>query len=182
MPIFTLIPLGTQLFILALSIITIAFIALRISLYKELKRINSRTSRLLLANGEEGIQPPIINRLRDRYQKASKNLEQVNTAALIDNIYKEETMSFINVKIQYDQAEGFTKVWPNLLIAFGLIGTFWGITHNLNNISAALATLNQGNLDISRLLKNPLQDMGIAFSSSLAGILLGSALTVANTF
>ncbi len=182
MQIFTLIPLGTQLLILVLSITTIAFIFLRISLYRELKRTNSRTSRLLLANDKEGIQPPIINRLRERYQKASQSLEQVNTAALIDNIYKEETISFVNVKIQYDQAEGFTKVWPNLLIAFGLIGTFWGITHNLNNISAALATLNQGDLDISRLLKSPLQDMGIAFSSSLAGILLGSALTVTNTF
>jgi methyl-accepting chemotaxis protein len=184
MQIFTLIPLETKLLILVLSAITFAVILLRFSLYKELKKINSRTSRLLLTNSEEGIQPPIIDRLKNRYKKAGQNLEQVNTIALIDSTYKEETISFVNFKIQYDQAEGITKVLPNLLIAFGLIGTFWGITNNLNNISAVVTTLNQGNTDITGLvqgLKKPLQDMGVAFSASLVGILLGSVVTMANT-
>jgi hypothetical protein len=182
MQIFTLIPLETKLLISLLSIITATVILLRISLHKELRKTNARASRLLFAR-EEGIQPPIIDRLRDRYQKASQNLEQVNTVALIDSIYRDEAISFANFKIQYDQADNFTRVLPNLLIAFGLIGTFWGITNNLNNISEAVTTLNQGNADIVELvqkLKHPLQDMGIAFSSSFFGILLGSILTISN--
>jgi hypothetical protein len=183
MQIFTLIPLETKLLISLLSITTFIVILLRHSLYKELKKTNARASRLLFTGSEEGIQPPIIDRLRNRYQKASQNLEQVNTVALIDSIYRDEAISFANIKIQYDQADNFTRVLPNLLIAFGLIGTFWGITNNLNSISEAVTTLNQGNADIVGLvqkLKHPLQDMGIAFSSSFFGILLGSVLTIAN--
>jgi hypothetical protein len=174
-----------KLLISLLIIITFIVILLRYSLYKELKRMNARASRLLSAGSEEGMQPPIIDRLRNRYQKASQNLEQVNTVALIDSIYRDEAISFANLKIQYDQAESFTRALPNLLIAFGLIGTFWGITNNLNNISEAVTTLNQGNADIVGLvqkLKGPLQDMGIAFFTSLFGILLGSVLTVFNAF
>jgi archaellum component FlaC len=184
MQIFTLIPLETQLLISLLGVVTLAIIFLRFILYKKLREIHSRTSRLLLTNSEHGIQPAIIDRLKNRYKKSGQNLEQVNTIALIDSIYKDEKISFMSLKIQYDQAESITKVLPNLLIAVGLIGTFWGITHNLNNISEAVTNLNQGNAGIDGFIKklnHPLQDMGIAFSSSFFGLLFGSALTVANT-
>jgi hypothetical protein len=184
MQIFTLIPLETKLLILVLSITTIAVIFLRISLYRKLKRTNSRTSRLLLTNDEEGVQPPIIDRLKKRYKKAGQNLEQVNTLALIDSVYKDEELSILNFKIQYDQVEAVTKALPNLLIAAGLIGTFWGITNNLSNISTVVTTIGQGSTDISgsfQRLNRPLQDMGIAFSTSLFGLFLGSTVILANT-
>ncbi len=185
MPILTLIPLETKMAILVLVILpAIAVLLLRLSLYKKLEEINTRISRLSVGGEEEGIQPEIVKRLRNRYQKASKKLEHVNTLALIDNIYKDEQVRFLGFKIQFDRADGITKSLPNLLIAFGLIGTFLGITSNLTNISTIVTGFSQSNPDISGLvqgLQKPLQDMGTAFSASLFGLLFGSMLTIANT-
>jgi hypothetical protein len=184
-PIFTLIPLETWISIFVL-VISPAFIVglLRFSLHKRLEELNNRISRLLVSGEEEGIQPEIVKRLRTRYQKVSQKLEHVNTLALIDSIYKDERVRFLVFKIQFDRADAITRVLPNLLIAFGLIGTFLGITNNLTNISNIVTSFNDSNGNITGLvqgLQKPLQDMGIAFSASLFGILFGSMLTIINT-
>lgn len=184
MQIFTLIPLGTWISISTLVVFAIAALMLRLNLDKELKKINSRVSRLLVGGEEEGIQPEIVKRLRHRYQKASQKLEHVNTLSLIDSTYKDERVSFLGFKIQFDRADGITRAFPNLLIAFGLIGTFWGITSNLTSISSIVTNFSQTNPDINKLvqgLQSPLRDMGVAFSTSLFGLLFGSVLTIINT-
>jgi exonuclease VII small subunit len=184
MQIFTLIPSETWASILILVVISSAAIALRLTLYKKLEETNKKTSRLLSGGEPEGNQPPIVDRLRKRYQKASKKLEHVNTPALIDSVYKEERVRFLFLNLQYDRADGITRALPNLLIAFGLIGTFWGITSNLTNISSIVTGFSQSNPDVSKLVQGlqlPLRDMGVAFSTSLFGLLAGSILTVVNT-
>ena len=185
MPILTLIPLETKIAILVLVILpAIAVVLLRLSLNKKLQEINHKISRLLVGGEEEGIQPEIVKRLRNRYQKASQKLEHVNTLALIDSVYKDERVRFLVFKIQFDRADGITRALPNLLIAFGLIGTFLGITSNLTNISEIVTGFSDSNGNIGGLvqkLQKPLQDMGIAFSASLVGLSFGSMLTIANT-
>jgi hypothetical protein len=184
LPIFTLIPLETKIAILILVILpAILVFSLRVSLHKKLQDLNHRISRLLISGEEEGIQPEIVKRLRTRYRQASQKLEHVNTIALIDSIYKEERIDFL-IKTQFDRADNITRALPNLLISFGLIGTFLGITSNLTNISEIVTSFSTGNSNIGGLvqgLQKPLQDMGIAFSSSLFGLLFGSLLTIANT-
>jgi|GEM_PF-1070635 len=185
MQIFTLIPSETWASILILVVISGAAVSLRLALYKKLEETNKKTSRLLSGSESEGIQPPIVYRLRERYQKASKKLEHVNTPALIDSVYKEERVRFLFLNLQYDRADGITRALPNLLIAFGLIGTFWGITSNLTNISSIVTGFSSSNPDVSKLvqgLQSPLRDMGVAFSTSLFGLLCGSFLTVVNTW
>lgn len=181
----SLIPFPTKIAILFLVIIPAIVVGiLRLTLYNRLQEMNSRTSRLLLGGDAEGIQPPIVDRLRTRYQKASKVLEHVNTIALIDSVYQDETISYSNLKIQVDRADGITRVLPNLLIAFGLIGTFLGITSNLTTISTIVTSFSQNNPNIGGLvqgLQKPLEDMGTAFSASLFGLLFGSILTIVNT-
>ncbi len=185
MQIFTLIPSETKLSILFLVImpaITVGF--LRFRLHRKLQIMNDRISRLLSGVDADGIQPPIVERLKNRYQKASQKLEHVNTIALIDSVYKDEKLSYWWRKIQYDRAEGITRVVPNLLIAFGLIGTFLGITSNLTNISSVITSLDTSNPDIGKLvqgLQPALRDMGVAFSASLFGLSFGSLLTIFNT-
>jgi ABC-type transporter Mla subunit MlaD len=184
MQIFTLIPLETWACFLILVIISSAAISLRLALYKKLEETNVKTSRLLSIGKPEGNQPPIVDRLRKRYKEASKELEHVNTPALIDSVYKEERLRFLFLNLQYDRADGITRALPNLLIAFGLIGTFWGITSNLTNISSIVTGFSQSNPDVSKLVQGlqlPLRDMGVAFSTSLFGLLAGSILTVVNT-
>ncbi len=184
-PIFTLIPLETWISILVLVMLpAIAVLTLRLSLHKKLQEINDKVSRLLISGEKEGIQPDIVKRLRIRYQSASKKLEHVNTLALIDSIYREERVRFLFFKTQFDRADGITRALPNLLIAFGLIGTFLGITSNLTNISEIVTGFSDSNGNITGLvqkLQKPLQDMGIAFSASSFGLSFGSMLTIVNT-
>jgi exonuclease VII small subunit/uncharacterized protein (DUF2267 family) len=184
MQIFTLIPSETWTCFSILVMISWAAISLRLALYKKIEETNKKTSRLLSGGDPEGIQPPIVDRLRKRYRKASEKLEHVNTPALIDSVYKEERLKFLFINLQYDRADGITRALPNLLIAFGLIGTFWGITSNLTNISSIVTGFSQANPDVSKLVQGlqlPLRDMGVAFSTSLFGLLAGSILTVVNT-
>jgi hypothetical protein len=185
MQIFTLIPSETKLSILLLVVvpaITVGFLRLR--LHTRLQKMNDRISRLLSGDDADGVQPPIVDRLKNRYQKASQKLEHVNTIALIDSVYKDEKLSYLGFKIQYDRAESITRVLPNLLISFGLIGTFLGITSNLTNISSVITSLDTSNPDIGKLvqgLQPALRDMGVAFSASLFGLSFGSLLTIFNT-
>jgi hypothetical protein len=184
MQIFTLIPLEIKLSICFLVVLPAIMVGiLRFSLYSKIQEMNIRIGRLLSIGEIEGMQPPIVDRLKKRYEKASKMLEHVNTLALIDNIYKEEKISYGNISIQFDRAESITRILPNLLIAFGLIGTFLGITNNLTDISTIVTNFNDGNIEgLVQGLQKPLQAMGIAFSASLFGIMFGSILTVINTF
>jgi Sec-independent protein translocase protein TatA len=132
----------------------------------------------LINTGSSGVKPKIIQTLEDRFEQASKQLEQVNTGALIDQIYSQEKIKgFTCEKIDY-----LCRILPNLLLAFGLLGTFLGITINLAALSQ---TINQSNAnDVSNLvneLKKPLEGMSIAFSTSLIGIALSSVLTIFNS-
>jgi hypothetical protein len=187
MQFFTLIPPETWLSI-CLFVILPSILAgfLRFSLHTRLEEINKLVMRLLSDGDPEGRQPHIVNRLRERYQKASQKLEHINTIALIDSIYKEETISYwIFKNIQYDRAESITRVLPNLLIAFGLVGTFLGITINLTKISSIVTEFNTNSPNTGSLIEGlhqPLQSMGVAFSASLFGILFGSMLTIVNTY
>jgi exonuclease VII small subunit len=187
MQFFKLIPLETWLSICFLVILPSVLAGfLRFSLHTRLEEINKLVTRLLSDGDPEGRQPHIVDRLRERYQKASQKLEHVNTIALIDSIYKEETISYwIFKNIQYDRAESITRVLPNLLIAFGLVGTFLGITTNLTSISSIVTEFNTNSPNTGSLiqgLRQPLQSMGVAFSASLFGILFGSILTIVNTY
>ena len=180
----TLIPTETKLAILVLSVITVAVLFLRHSLYKKLGKLNKRITLLSNASNTEGDESEIIQELMRRYEQASQKLEHINTIALIDSVYRSEKISYGKFEIQYDLVEGITRVVPNLLIAAGLIGTFLGITSNLTNISTVITGFNQSNSDMSGLvegLQQPLRDMGVAFSTSLFGLILGSILTVGNT-
>ncbi len=176
-----------KIFPLWLTITTVIFVILpailsaftRRSLYLHLQDLEKKTRRLV--NGDsKGIQPRFINLLQQRFTKASQEIENVNTIALIDGVYNQETITFLNVKIRCEEAEYITKTIPNLLLAFGLLGTFLGITLNLNSISEII---NQGGSDITNLtnqLQRPLQSMAIAFITSLIGLFCASILTVTN--
>jgi hypothetical protein len=173
MQIFTLIPFLTWLAILICVVLpAVGAIILRLVLHTRIKEIS------------EDKTPEFFKHIQERYQEASKKIEHVNTTAIIDSMYQRQLINCWKCKIQLDGAEGITRVLPNLLIAFGLIGTFIGITSNLASISTIVTNLDPNNPNIGNLLKGlelPLRDMGIAFSTSLFGLLFGSILTGVNT-
>lgn len=155
------------------SVITIV---IRIYLYRYLIDLTNKVQRLI-KTGIRGVQPKIIQTLEDRFDQASKQLEQVNTGALIDQIYSQETIKGFTC----EQIDYLCRILPNLLLAFGLLGTFLGITINLSTLSQ---TINQANAsDVSNLvteLKKPLEGMSIAFTTSLTGLFFSALVTVFN--
>ena len=163
----------TLLLVVIPSVITIV---IRISLYRYLIKLTNEVQKLIKTRsvGEES---KIIQTLKDRFEQASKQLEQVNTAALIDQIYSQETIKGFTC----EQIDYLCHILPNLLLAFGLLGTFLGITINLSTLSQ---TINQANAsDVSNLvteLKKPLEGMSIAFTTSLTGLFFSALVTVAN--
>jgi exonuclease VII small subunit len=151
-------------------------IILRRYLYRYLIDLTNKVQRLIKTGSAEG-QPKIIQTLEARFEEASKQLEQVNTGALIDQIYSQETIKGFTC----EQIDYLCRILPNLLLAFGLLGTFLGITINLSTLSQ---TINQANAsDVSNLvteLKKPLEGMSIAFTTSLTGLFFSALVTVVN--
>lgn len=157
---------------------SIVTIYLRFALHKNLVFLEGRVRRLI-NRGERGNQPEIINELEKRFREASSNLDQVNTAALIDQVYSQQKIGLFSC----EQIDYFCRTLPNLLLAFGLLGTFLGITINLSSLSQ---TISQTDInDVSSLvqeIQQPLKGMGIAFITSLTGIFFSAFLTVVNVW
>ncbi|MDJ0532410.1 MAG: methyl-accepting chemotaxis protein [Xenococcaceae cyanobacterium MO_207.B15] len=166
----------------AIFVIFPTFIAaiLRHSLYLYLIDSANKVSRLLSSEESRGKQPKIVNKLETRFRQASERLENVNTIALIDGLYSQERLSFLGVSLRCEQWDYFCQTLPNLLLGFGLLGTFFGISYNLYNLSQ---TLNQNGEEINNLVEQlqiPLQNMGVAFFSSLTAIFCSSILIIIN--
>jgi len=141
--------------------------------------------KLLLRGNTVVSKPRIVTDLEDRFKAASQYIEEVNSAALIDGIYGEQKIEIWGFSLGgYDRIDYFCRILPNLLLSFGLLGTFLGITLNLSNLSQTITQL-QENRDINQdlvfaELQKPLQGMGIAFITSLIAVFFSSALTVVN--
>ena len=159
---------------------TFLAILLRHSLYGYLIGSANKVSRLLTYE-TRGKQPQIVDNLEARFKQASLKLEQVNTMALIDGLYSQERLKFLGISLRCEQWDYFCQTLPNLLLAFGLLGTFIGISSNLYSLSQ---TINQSAADVDSLvsqLQVPLQNMGVAFFTSLTAIACSSILIIVNS-
>ncbi|MCZ8163412.1 MAG: methyl-accepting chemotaxis protein, partial [Microcystis sp. LE19-196.1B] len=92
----------------------------------------------------------------------------------------EEKFTFMSKSLSCEKWDYFVRVLPNLLLAFGLLGTFLGITLNLTGISTLIDINNVDVQSLGEKLKTPLESMGIAFITSLIGLACSSLLTVIN--
>ena len=155
---------------------SVVAILLRILLHFELVNQGNKVRRLISQQSVN--KPRFIEYLEDRFTDASSKLEQVNTGALVDQVYSRQRLFGL---ISYEQIEYFCRILPNLLVSFGLLGTFIGITINLTSLSQTVSDTNA--TDVSSLLRElqvPLQGMGIAFTSSLIAILCSAVVTSVN--
>jgi DNA repair exonuclease SbcCD ATPase subunit len=158
---------------------TVLAVGIRITLYKHLQDSTAKVKRLIRGESR-GVQPKIISNLENRFKIASSQLDDVNTAALVDGLYHEEKFTFMSKSLSCEKWDYFVRVLPNLLLAFGLLGTFFGITLNLTGISTLIDINNVDMQSLGEKLKTPLESMGIAFITSLIGLACSSLLTVIN--
>ncbi len=163
----------TILFVVLPSIATVFY---RFALYQHLISLEQKVRRLI-DRASPGQQPKILDKLEKRFREASSNLDQVNTAALIDQIYSQEKVWGFSC----EQIDYFCRILPNLLLAFGLLGTFIGITINLGTLSQTINQTNSANVSsLIAELKRPLEGMSIAFITSLTGLFFSMILTLFN--
>ncbi len=161
---------------------TIVAIFLRYSLYQHLLRLSKRLKRLLRGD-RTGEQPPIVQQLEQRLQDTQGNLEQINTPAIIEAIYSQEKFPFLSLSLRCEQIDYFNRILPNLLLSFGLLGTFLGITINLAGLSQTISQVEIADIQsLVEQLNQPLQGMGIAFVTSLVAVACSSLLIVINFF
>ena len=173
-------PYLTFLTIVLVILPTVAAGCLRFSLYKYLSDAANKVTRLVTPGKSRGQQPRIVDELESRYKRSIGQLEQVNTAAIIDGVYSQEKFRFFGLSLHCEQWDYFCKVLPNLLLAFGLLGTFIGITLNLYNLSQTISQMDGDVSNLAQQLQTPLQSMGIAFITSLIALICSSLLTLTN--
>lgn len=178
--ILTLLPGYLVFFALFLVILpTILAVLLRFFLYIHLSQMAAKT-RKMLGGIKLEFPPKIITKLEYRFRD-SKNLEKINTAAIIEGTYSLEKFSFLGMPLSCELAENVGRALPNLLLSFGLLGTFLGITFNLSNLSQTITQVDINDVrNLVEELDAPLQGMGIAFTTSLIAIACSAFLTVIN--
>ncbi|MDJ0554905.1 MAG: hypothetical protein QNJ68_10760 [Microcoleaceae cyanobacterium MO_207.B10] len=164
--------------LIVVLVIVPSFIAILLRMLLHFDLVNQGNKIRKLINQQSINKPRFIDYLEARFADASSKLEQVNTGALIDQVYSRQRLFGL---ISYEQIEYFCRILPNLLVSFGLLGTFIGITINLTSLSQTVSDTNA--TDVSSLLRElqvPLQGMGIAFTTSLVAILFSAIVTSVN--
>ena len=179
--IFSLIPGYLVLLSIVLVILpTILAVLLRFCLYRHLKHLAGKARRLLGGVKLEST-PKIIIKLEQRFADSNVNPDQLNTAAVIEGAYSQEKFYFLGLSLGCEFVDNVSRILPNLLLSFGLLGTFLGITFNLTNLSQTITKIDINDVrNLVEELNRPLQGMGVAFTTSLIAIACSSLLTVLN--
>lgn len=163
---------------------SIAAFVSRLTLYQHL--IGEADKVKMLIGGNKSVtEPQTLKNIKSRFQQASIQLDNVNTAALIDQVYSQEKIKVhllvFTKEVSFDQIDYFCRILPNLLLAFGLFGTFLGITISLSALSKTINQTTASNVtSLVAELEKPLQGMSIAFITSLIGLFFSVVLTVFN--
>lgn len=181
--IFRLIP-GYLLFLAIFLVIlpTIVAILLRFCSYRHLKHLEGKTRRILNGVKLEST-PKIITLLEQRLTDCNLEPDRLNTAALIEGAYSQEKFYFLGLSLNCNFVDRLCGVLPNLLLSFGLLGTFIGITLNLANLSQTITQVDINDVrNLVEELNSPLQGMGVAFTTSLIAIACSSLLAILNLF
>lgn len=181
--ILSLIP-GYLIFLAIVLVIlpTIIAILLRFCLYRHLKYLAGNARRLLGGVKQEST-PKMITRLEQRLADSNLNPDQLNTSAVIEGAYSYEKFYFLGLALNCNFIDNFCRILPNLLLSFGLLGTFLGITLNLSSLSQTVTQIDINDVrNLVAELNRPLQGMGVAFTTSLVAIACSSLLTVINLF
>lgn len=181
MSIFSLLPSYLVFLAIVLVIIpTMLGILVRFFLYRHLTSSAKRTKYLLEGRTIDR-KPYILSKIEQRFQSFSPTTEEINTTAIIAGRYSQEEFKILGLPFNCEATAYFTRLLPNLLLSFGLLGTFLGITINLTNLSQTITQVDITDVrSLVEELNQPLQGMGIAFITSLIAIACSSLLTVLN--
>ncbi|WP_199248651.1 hypothetical protein [[Phormidium] sp. ETS-05] len=165
-----LVPSYLAVFIVVLAVMTGIAMLMRLAVYQYLMSLRDRVRRLV-PNDNSTHKPKIVEEIEKRFQEFLPNLEKINSGAVIDRAYSQYLAGT-------EWRDYFARSLPNLLLALGLLGTFFGITINLTELSQTINEFGAGNIDeLVQQVQRPLQGMGVAFISSLTAVFCSAVLT-----
>ena len=109
---------------------------------------------------------PLVKMMEGRNQKGFR-MSATTMRSVLDGIH-----------MRLDESRDISRYVTGLLVFLGLLGTFWGLLDTVIGVTDVISAFSPGAgtdnslyfLELTKNLKEPLQGMGTAFSSSLFGL------------
>ena len=144
-----------------------------IFLIRELNGLILPISRQLieLHKGDIGMLEPRLEKIEHRYIALNDHVDNIDAAEFSSGEIERLSLRILGREVTAASAYSWIHQAPGILISLGLLGTFWGLTVGLGQISGALApgaTPEQTMNTLSAIVA----PMGTAFQTSLIGLLL----------
>ncbi|MTI66963.1 MAG: hypothetical protein FH753_10230 [Firmicutes bacterium] len=161
-------------------IVAIFFIAIVASIIVRKKYKNIGQAIQDIKEGREDLNKYHVLKsiVRDYKMSAERNLDEVNTQAIIEHNFNSELSMLYLV-------ERFVKNSVSLMIILGLLGTFYGLTLSIGDLVKLLGNganseaLNSIDSIVGGLI-NSVEGMSVAFVTSLFGIASSVVITIVN--
>jgi len=124
-----------------------------------------------LHKGDTGGLEPRLQYIRQRYIALLSHVDNIDTAEFSAGEIERLSLRIFGREVTAASAHSWIHQAPGILISLGLLGTFWGLTVGLSQISGALAP-GATPEETMKTLSSIVAPMGTAFETSLFGLLL----------
>lgn len=175
------------------TIIAVIFVAIIIAFINNLKLYNAIVflKNIEVMEESDEITADDVNSLALKLEKEGQMLNIQNMYTALENLANYGSLNFtdndarlIKSKLggRMRTSRGVVNYFAGILVMLGLIGTFWGLLQTITSVGAAMGAVSAsfsasaedgGGADIGSFIASisePLQGMGVAFSSSLFGL------------
>ena len=163
------IEMAKVILLLLMLAVAVAAIYLTSTINKLIRPISRQL--IELHKGDIGGLEPRLQYIRQRYISLLSHVDNIDTAEFSAGEIERLSLRILDREVTAASAHSWIHQAPGILISLGLLGTFWGLTVGLSQISDALApgaTPEQTMAALSAIVA----PMGTAFQTSLIGLLL----------
>ena len=126
-------------------------------------------------NQAKGLTGNLVNKKLILLAPMASLLEEHKGRFTISSLSLRSLLDSLNLRL--DETREISRYLIGLLVFLGLLGTFWGLLNTIDSVGTVISSLGAEDEDSSLMflklkegLKQPLNGMGTAFSSSLFGL------------
>ena len=126
-------------------------------------------------NISEGLTSSVSSKMLSLLAPMASMLEEHKGRFSISSLAMRSLLDSLNLRL--DETREISRYLIGLLVFLGLLGTFWGLLITIESVGSVITSLDMASADTSTMflnlkegLKQPLNGMGTAFSSSLFGL------------
>ena len=126
-------------------------------------------------NKSRGLTSSLENKKLNLLAPMASMLEEHKGRFSISSLAMRSLLDSLNLRL--DETREISRYLIGLLVFLGLLGTFWGLLITIDSVGAVITSIGIGDEDSTSMflklkegLKEPLNGMGTAFSSSLFGL------------